>query len=126
MQGVSHSPGQDRKGSPPERLIEMGAKVDVVPIYETVIPEDEAEHLSEIFADGKIDAVTFTSSSTVTNFVQIAGPDKIPSILEGVTVACIGPITAKTAEKAGLTVHVVSEEYTIPGLVSALRDYFEN
>jgi uroporphyrinogen III methyltransferase/synthase len=71
--------------------------------------------------------VTFTSSSTVRNFVAMArdaGLD-LPRALGGVTVACIGPITADTAREMGLSVQVVAEEYTIQGLVEALVDHIQ-
>jgi uroporphyrinogen-III synthase len=59
--------------------------------------------------------VTFTSSSTVTNYLAVAGDAPVPPV-----VACIGPITAETARAAGLTVDVVAAEHTIDGLVRAL------
>ncbi|HLJ07395.1 MAG TPA: uroporphyrinogen-III synthase, partial [Acidimicrobiia bacterium] len=61
--------------------------------------------------------VTFTSSSTVTNYLAVAGDVPVPPV-----VACIGPITADTARAAGLTVGVVAAEHTIVGLVRALVD----
>jgi uroporphyrinogen III methyltransferase/synthase len=65
------------------------------------------------------DAITFTSSSTVANFVDVAGTDRVPGV-----VACIGPITAATARDAGLRVDVVAGEHTIAGLVGALGEAF--
>jgi uroporphyrinogen-III synthase len=64
------------------------------------------------------DVVTFTSSSTVTRFLEVAGPERVPPV-----VACIGPVTAATARDAGLTVAVEAPEHTIPGLVAALVRY---
>jgi len=72
---------------------------------------------------GMCSAATFTSSSTVRSLLQMLGPDA--DALGGVTIACIGPVTAGTAQEAGLTPHVVATTYTIAGLVGALRDYFE-
>jgi uroporphyrinogen III methyltransferase/synthase len=75
-----------------------------------------------MLAEGELDVLTFTSSSTVRNFVAALGEDlRLP---DGVTVACIGPITAGTARELGLPVHVVAQEYTIEGLVQALVDHF--
>ena len=67
--------------------------------------------------------LTFTSSSTVTNFLKLIGDNR--SLIEGITVACIGPITAETAEKNGLNVDICAEQYTIDGLVSAIQTYFQ-
>jgi len=67
--------------------------------------------------------ITFTSSSTVYNFNKIAGDGfKLP---KGVKIACIGPVTAAAARKAGFTVDIQQEEYTIEGLVTALINYFQ-
>lgn len=72
---------------------------------------------------GEIDIVTFTSSSTVTNLLSLISSE--PGVLERVTVACIGPVTATTAVKAGLKVDIVAPEHTIPGLVEAIEHYFQ-
>jgi uroporphyrinogen-III synthase len=68
-----------------------------------------------------VDAIIFTSSSTVRNFVALAGGDLIST---GPVVACIGPITAATAREAGLPVDVVANDYTTEGVVAALAEYF--
>jgi uroporphyrinogen-III synthase len=65
----------------------------------------------------KADAITFTSSSTVTNYLEVAGLDAVPPV-----VVCIGPVTAATARDAGLSVDVVADEHTIDGLVQAVID----
>ena len=67
-----------------------------------------------------VDAILFTSSSTVRNFVDLAGRDTCHAII-----ACIGPITAQTARDLGLHVHVIATEYTVDGLVRALTHYVE-
>lgn len=100
----------------PEKLTQMGADVDVVPAYRTEIEESCAAPVRRMLDAGEIDAVTFTSSSTVKNFVALIGT----SLPEGVKVACIGPVTAHTAEELGLKPDVVAGEYTIEGLVEAL------
>jgi uroporphyrinogen-III synthase len=89
-----------------------GWSVTVVAAYRTRRVEPSASALAEA---AKADAITFTSSSTVTNFLDVAGLDAVPPV-----VACIGPVTAATARDAGLTVDVVAEEHTIHGLVDAL------
>ncbi len=101
----------------PEELRRSGALVDVVEAYRTIIPEDAPARAHEIFGGGsKPDWVTFTSSSTVKNFVAAAGV----SALEGVRVASIGPVTSETARSLGISVDAEAEEYTTSGLVAAM------
>ena len=74
-----------------------------------------------------VDMVTFTSSSTLKNFVTLldtSGPDELQRLMSEVAVAAIGPITAKTAESHGLKVDVQPVEYTIPGLVESIVKHF--
>ena len=107
----------------PETLREKGAVVDVCPAYQTRAPENAREHLTQLLENQQVDVITFTASSTVINFMEIAG-NSAKQLLEQVTVACIGPITAKTAQDHGLKVDVVPEEYTIEGLVLTLEEYY--
>jgi uroporphyrinogen III methyltransferase/synthase len=110
----------------PAALREMGAEVDVVPAYQTVRPDDDLERVKEMFRQKEINAVTFTSSSTVTNFIEMfrGGEEALKEWMTSVAVACIGPITAKTAEGFGLKVAVIPHEYTIDSLTDALVAYF--
>jgi uroporphyrinogen III methyltransferase/synthase len=101
----------------PEKLREKGAQVDVVASYQTVIKDSCSPPIREMLERGEIDIITFTSSSTVKNFVQLVGRESVP---EGVKIACIGPITAQTAEDLGLHPDIVAEDYTIEGLVRAI------
>jgi uroporphyrinogen III methyltransferase/synthase len=101
-----------------EGLAAKGWGVTTVHAYRTRPAEPSQSALAEA---GKADAITFTSSSTVTNFLEVAGLDAVPPI-----VVCIGPITAATAREAGLTVDVVAEEHTIDGLLRALVGAFES
>lgn len=96
----------------PDGLRAAGWEVDVVEAYRTTRAEPTPAALA---AAAGADAITFTSSSTVTNYLEVAGPGRVPPL-----VACIGPVTADTARAAGLTVDVVAETHTIPGLVAAL------
>jgi uroporphyrinogen III methyltransferase/synthase len=89
-------------------LCERGAIVDDIPVYHTGPASGERPDLRGV------DAVTFTSSSTVKNFLA-TGP--VPS---GAKVVCIGPITAATAREYGLDVTEVAETYTEDGLIAAL------
>ncbi len=98
----------------PDGLAAAGWDVDVVEAYRTVRPEPTDRQRSEL-ADA--DVVTFTSSSTVTNFVTAFDTESVPP-----TVACIGPVTAATARDLGLTVDVEASVHTIDGLVDALLE----
>jgi uroporphyrinogen-III synthase len=96
--------------------------VRVLPLYRTVPAEAEGTPaVAKRFAAGEIDAVTFTSSSTVRFFHQLF-PDLS---YEGVTVACIGPVTAATARELGLPVSVVAEEQSVRGLVRSLATFLD-
>ncbi|MBK9306340.1 MAG: uroporphyrinogen-III C-methyltransferase [Nitrospira sp.] len=110
----------------PEELRAHGAHVDVIPVYRTVTPtQDDAEWRQQLM-DHHIHVVTFTSSSTVKNFVAMSGGiDTVRPLLQSVTIACIGPITARTAEEYGLTVSVMPGENTIPALADAIAGYFQ-
>jgi uroporphyrinogen-III synthase len=107
----------------PDELRKTGAQVEVIEAYETVVPENAAAKLKEVFADPETQPhiVTFTSSSTVTNFLALLGPDR-SSMLEGVKLASIGPVTTATLKQAGLTPDIEASEYTMPGLVAAIAD----
>jgi uroporphyrinogen III methyltransferase / synthase len=105
----------------PDRLREAGADVDVLPLYRTVLPADAAAAIAAALDRGPVDAVTFTSSSTVQHFLQALDGRPFP---EGAIAACIGPVTARTAEAAGLPVGVVAGEYTTAGLAAALAAHF--
>ncbi|MHB0913716.1 MAG: uroporphyrinogen-III C-methyltransferase [Armatimonadota bacterium] len=104
----------------PEKLRERGARVDVVPAYRTLTEESDSVPVRELLASGEIRFVTFTSSSTVTNFLKLVGDTPIS---DNTKIACIGPITAQTARENGLEPEIVAEEYTIDGLVWAMADY---
>jgi uroporphyrinogen-III synthase len=111
----------------PRELRKMGAQVNVVEAYETVVPASSRTRLRSIMKDPKRrpHVVTFTSSSTVRNFVALLGGRRRPPYtgLEGIHFASIGPITSATLRKLGLTVHIEATEYTIPGLVAAITRY---
>ncbi|MCP9455394.1 MAG: uroporphyrinogen-III C-methyltransferase [Nitrospira sp.] len=111
----------------PDTLRARGAHVDVVPVYRTVVPNGTGESWKRLLGEGRVDVVTFTSSSTVRNFVtMIGGKEQAVSLLRSVVVAVIGPITAKTAEEMGLTVSVMPETNTIPALVNAIVRYYRS
>ncbi len=105
-------------------LAELGAHVTEVPAYRTRPVRDGADRLREALRSGGIDAITFTSSSTVRNFASLFSPDERRELLKDVVIACIGPITAQTGAEYGLATRVMPREYTIPALARALIDYF--
>lgn len=109
----------------PEKLRELGAEVTVATAYENVRPAADVDRVKKLFTEKKIAAVTFTSSSTVHNFVEMLGQKEYKSLLNGVAVACIGPVTAKTAEEYGMKIDVMPKEYTIPALVEAMVGFFK-
>lgn len=108
----------------PEELARRGAQVDVVPAYRTIKNISDAAELRDMLREGKIHAITFTSSSTVKHFLDLVG-EETEALLKGVTVASIGPITAETAAKHGITSHIVPENYTIPALADAIVRHFQ-
>ena len=112
----------------PDELKKIGAEVDVAPAYETVIPDHDSGWIREMLEKGDIDMVTFTSSSTVNNFVEALKADdlELQKSMENVVVACIGPITADTARKNGLNADLVPSDYTIEGLTGEIINYFSS
>ena len=106
----------------PEGLTKLGAQVDVITVYCTVSSGVEKAKLEGFIKKGDVDVITFTSPSTLTNFMEIMGKDfTLPA---DIRIACIGPVTAEAATKAGLKMDIMREPYTIPGLVEGLVDYF--
>jgi uroporphyrinogen III methyltransferase / synthase len=110
----------------PVTLREWGARVDVVEAYQTALPTCDVAALRLLLRERRIDMITFTSSSTATHFAAILRGDDLSLLLSGIAIACIGPITQKTVESLGLRAEVVSQEFTIPGLVEAIVDYFDS
>ncbi len=108
----------------PEELAKMGALVDEVTAYETELADDGKETLIDLLKDNAIDAVTFTSSSTVSNFMSLLDGEESLSLLKDVTMASIGPITSDTARDLGVQVDIEADPYTIPGLIDALLAHY--
>ena len=110
----------------PGELEKMGAFVDVIPIYRTITPTTDTSKIKELLSEGNIDLITFTSSSTVQNFIKMFRDcqDDFYVWMKKPAIACIGPITANTASNAGFTVAVMPETYTIEALVSVIVDMF--
>ena len=108
----------------PVEVRKMGATVDEVPAYQTEQCRDNVDLLINHLGRHTIDMVTFTSSSTVRNFKTLLPPERFESLIEGVTVASIGPITSDTARDLGFTVHIEAQDFTIPGLCDAIVQHY--
>ena len=101
----------------PTELARRGARVDVVEAYRTAVPEGAREAAAVLFGPGcKPDWVTFTSSSTVRNFVEAAGA----GALAGVKAASIGPVTSATARELRIELAAEARVFTIDGLIEAI------
>jgi uroporphyrinogen III methyltransferase/synthase len=105
-------------------LRRLSATVTEVPAYRTRSVEGGGTALREALAARDVNAVTFTSSSTVRNFAELFSPVEQRTWLDAVVVAAIGPITAATAAEYGLRTDIMPSEYTIPALARAITDYF--
>lgn len=117
----------------PRELRKLGARVDVVEAYETVVPRSSRQRLRAALQSSqrRPDVITFTSSSTVRNFVVLLGESRSRAgrvhtntgqrrNLNGVRLASIGPVTSSTLRELGLPVDIEAAEYTIPGLIRAI------
>jgi uroporphyrinogen III methyltransferase/synthase len=109
----------------PEQLRAMGAVVDEVAAYRTVPSTESADRLMAALQEGAIDMVTFTSSSTVQNFKALLPEKETAALMQNVTNACIGDITAGTAAKLGFKVDIVAPVFTIQGLSDAIVKYYQ-
>jgi uroporphyrinogen III methyltransferase/synthase len=107
----------------PQGLEAMGANVTIATTYETVTPELRQD-VVEILRDEDVDVLTFTSSSTVKNFFKMVPSDLRDRILSKAKIACICPVTAKTAENQGLTIDIQPEKSTIKDMVDAIEAFF--
>ncbi len=106
----------------PEELQKIGAEVNEVSAYKTVPCDEKIDEIEEMFINNEIDFVTFTSSSTVRNFVNALNKSKykLEELLKNVTLASIGPITSSTAEEHGLKIDIEADEYTLDGLIEQI------
>lgn len=108
----------------PCELRKAGAHVDVVEAYETVVPESSRRRLQAVLKNPRKrpGVVTFTSSSTVKNFMALLNKGSQPKLLDGIQTASIGPVTSATLREVQLPVDIEAREFTIAGLVSAIVD----
>ncbi|MCK5347824.1 MAG: uroporphyrinogen-III synthase, partial [Desulfobacula sp.] len=110
----------------PEELTKMGARLDEVTAYETRLNADGKEELISLLENNEIDAITFTSSSTVSNFISLLELKEAKKLLKNVVTASIGPITSDTARSFDIEPDIEAKEYTIQGLVDSLLTYYES
>ena len=109
----------------PKELKKMGAEVEEIPAYETLKVTESTDDLVQQLEDRRIDLITFTSSSTVKNFKALLPSENFKKLIQGVTIASIGPITTDTASELGFEVHITADSYTIPGLVDAILQHYQ-
>ncbi len=113
----------------PETLRGAGAQVTIAPVYKNIQPAGRKDELRQELEAGLVNLVTFTSSSTVRNFltmVDAKDSEELKDLLKDVKIAAIGPITAKTVTDNGLTVDIQPEEHTIAEMVKAIVSYYTN
>ena len=106
----------------PSLLANRGAEVEILPVYRAICPSGASDALLRLFNHEGVDMITFTSSSTVNNFVRAFPEDRLPAVLGDAEIACMGPVTADVARKLGLNVTIVAREYTTHGLVQAIAE----
>jgi uroporphyrinogen III methyltransferase/synthase len=109
----------------PKELTKMGAIVDDIAAYETRLNTDGKEDLMSLLKNSEIDAITFTSSSTVSNFMSQIESKSVKKLLKNVVIASIGPITSDTARSLDIYPDIEAKEFTIKGLVNSLLEYYD-
>ena len=110
-----------------DELRASGGDVTDVVAYRTLLASTQRDTDQDVYRmllDRQIDAVTFTSPSSVRNFAEMVGEEQAIDLLRATVVACIGPVTAEAAQQLGIATDVVPERFTIPDLVDALVDHF--
>ncbi len=103
----------------PDKIRELGGEIDVPVTYRTIKPESRGKRLRRFLKEGRISIATFTSAATFNNFREIMGEDA-EALLKGVTIAVIGPVTAKAVEKSGLHVDIMPKEATIGAMIEEI------
>jgi uroporphyrinogen III methyltransferase / synthase len=108
----------------PRELEQAGARVDVVPTYQTMLPENfDRGRLSAMLA-GSGDCIAFTSPSTIKNLAQLFDTHDLGKTLPGVVIACIGPVTAAAAVEYGLRVDIEPRQQSVNDLANAIAEYY--
>ncbi len=108
-----------------DELRRSGAEVTEVTAYRSVPVEENEPDVYRLLLDKTVDVMTFTSASTVRNFVRRYGQEAVADLLSSVAIASIGPVTAEAAQQCGIRTTIMPDEYTIPGLVRAIVEHFE-
>jgi len=111
----------------PDQLRELGGEVTEVVAYRTLVAGGERDTDHDVYRmllDRQIDAVTFTSASTVNNFAKMYGEEQAADLLNTTVVASIGPVTAEAAQQLGIRTTVMPSKYTVKDLVEALVEHF--
>jgi uroporphyrinogen III methyltransferase/synthase len=104
----------------PDGLRKLGARVDAVETYQTIKPSVEPDSILNLFKEKSIDAITFTSSSTISNLAAIVGLEDLSSLLANTIAFCIGPVTAETAENHRIGRIVHPNDYNTEALVESI------
>jgi uroporphyrinogen III methyltransferase/synthase len=104
----------------PAELRRLNSHVDVVEVYRTVLPDVDTSQLIRVFTEGSLDAITFTSSSTVSNFAALVGMNDLGELLKDAVAACIGAVTAGTAREHGVRNVVWPETSTEEALIDLI------
>ena len=111
----------------PDTLRRLGAEVTVPAVYRTIRPESDVAWARDMLRGEEIAVITFTSASTVRNFVDLfGGRDRAHELLSRTAIASIGPITRDMVKECGLVPTITASESTIPALVDAIVDHFQN
>lgn len=109
-----------------QSLIASGAAVKAIDAYRTITGSGGAD-VPAMLAEHRIDVVTFTSGSTASGFMnRLLDEGGDPDDLDGVYIACIGPVTAESAREVGLRVDVMPDEHTLDGLINALLAFYSS
>jgi uroporphyrinogen III methyltransferase/synthase len=108
----------------PAGLAALGAEVVAPVTYRNVLPEALPPQVLAALEEGCIHCITFTSSSTAENLAALLGENRLLKLLDGVAVAAIGPVTAKTCRELGLAVAIEPREYTLAALTGEIVKYF--
>ncbi len=107
-----------------KELRARGSDVTDVIAYRATPATETGQDVYRMLLEGRVDAVTFTSASTVRQFVEVIGREPAIDLLRTTTVAVIGPVTAEAAGQLGIAVQVIPQKYDVDGLVDALIEYF--
>jgi uroporphyrinogen III methyltransferase/synthase len=107
----------------PGTLRKWGARVTEHSAYRTVKPAENSKEILAIIEKGGYDLITFSSSSTFENFVELAGKKRFGRMKRTIKAASIGPVTTASLRKQGVRPRVEARDHTIPGLVSAIRKH---